>query len=88
MSKNSVLVLSEILELFGNILTPDDKYSLSINRVFNATNSDPTISKSKIISEVFSKFPKSTKIRNTLKKKMTLIGDFFVKLQTGNSGVT
>ena len=49
MSKNSVLVLSEILELFGNILTPNDKYSLSISRVFNATNSDATISKSKNI---------------------------------------
>ena len=28
-SKNSVLVLSEILRLFGNILTPDEKYSLA-----------------------------------------------------------
>ena len=29
-SKNSVLVVSEILRLFVNILTPDDKYSLSV----------------------------------------------------------
>ena len=29
-SKGSVLVVSEILRLFINILTPDDKYSLSI----------------------------------------------------------
>ena len=29
-SKDSVLVLSEILRLFVNILTPDDKYSLSV----------------------------------------------------------
>ena len=49
MLTKSVFVLSEILELFGNILTPDDKYSLSVNRVFNATNSDATISKSKNI---------------------------------------
>ena len=28
-SKNSVLVVSEILRLFVNILTPDEKYSLS-----------------------------------------------------------
>ena len=28
-SKNSVLVVSEILRLFVNILTSDDKYSLS-----------------------------------------------------------
>ena len=48
-SKNSVLVVSEILKLLVKSLTPDDKYSLSINRVFNATNSDATISKSKNI---------------------------------------
>ena len=29
-SKNAVLVVSEILRLFVNILTPDDKYSLSV----------------------------------------------------------
>ena len=29
-SKNSLLVVSEILRLFVNILTPDDKYSLSV----------------------------------------------------------
>ena len=29
-SKNSVLVVFEILTLFVNILTPDDKYSLSV----------------------------------------------------------
>ena len=29
-SKNSVLVVSEILRLFVNILTPNDKYSLSV----------------------------------------------------------
>ena len=29
-SKNFVLVVSEILRLFVNILTPDEKYSLSV----------------------------------------------------------
>ena len=29
-SKNSVLVLPEIIKSFVNILTPDDKYSLSV----------------------------------------------------------
>ena len=29
-SKSFVLVVSEILRLFVNILTPDDKYSLSV----------------------------------------------------------
>ena len=28
--RNSVLVVSEILRLFVNIFTPDDKYSLSV----------------------------------------------------------
>ena len=58
MSRKSVFVLSEILELFGNILTPDDKYSLSVNRVFKATSSDATISKSKFffwITEIYKK---------------------------------
>ena len=32
-SKNSVLVVSEILGLFLNILTPDKKYSLSVNAI-------------------------------------------------------
>ena len=29
-SKNSILLVSEILRLFVDILTPDDKYSLSV----------------------------------------------------------
>ena len=29
-SKNSILVVSEILKLLVNIMTPDDKYSLSV----------------------------------------------------------
>ena len=31
-SKNSLLVVSEILKLFVNIFTPDDKYSLSVKK--------------------------------------------------------
>ena len=33
-SKNSAVVVSEILRLFINILTPDDKYSLSVKTSF------------------------------------------------------
>ena len=33
-SKNSVFVVCEILRLFVNILTPDDKYSLSVKASF------------------------------------------------------
>ena len=32
-SKTSVLVVSEILRLFINILTPDDKYFLSVKMI-------------------------------------------------------
>ena len=52
-SKNSLLVVSEILRLFVNILTPDDKYSLSVKGVFNATNSNAYISKWKNIFWIF-----------------------------------
>ena len=47
-SKNSVLVVFEISRLFVHILTPDEKYSLPV-KVFNGTNSNATISKSKNI---------------------------------------
>ena len=44
-SKNSVLVVSEILKMFVNILTPDEKYSLSVKRVSNPNNSNAIISR-------------------------------------------
>ena len=40
---------SETLRLFVNIFTPDDMYSLSVKAMFNATNSNATISKSENI---------------------------------------
>ena len=47
-SKNCSLAVYQILRLFVNILSPDDKYSLKYSiRVFNATNSNAIISKSK-----------------------------------------
>ena len=50
-SKNSALVVFEILRLFVNILKPSDKYSLSVKRVFNTTNSNAFISKSKCLAQ-------------------------------------
>ena len=46
-SGNSLLVVSIILILFVNILTHDDKYSVSVKGVPYATNSNAIISKSK-----------------------------------------
>ena len=61
--KNSILVVSEILRLFFNILTPSDEYSLSLKWVFHATNSNSFISKAEnfcsisfCISESYIKF--------------------------------
>ena len=43
-SKISVLVVSIMLRLLVNILTPEDKYSLPVKkRVFNETNSNAII---------------------------------------------
>ena len=52
-SKNSVLLVSEILRLLVNILTPDDKYSLSVKVRVNATISNAIISKSRNILSIF-----------------------------------
>ena len=51
--KNSFFVLYEILRLLVNILTPNDKCSLSVKRITDATNSNAFISKSKIICWIF-----------------------------------
>ena len=57
---NSVLVVSVILTLFVNILSPDNKYCHSIKGVFKATNAEAIISKSKNIFSTFSAFPEPT----------------------------
>ena len=60
-SKNSVLVVSEILRLFVNILTPDDKYSVSVkaSALRNQFKCNYLKIKKKKI-EIFSAFPRST----------------------------
>ena len=50
---NSVLLVSEILRLFVNMLTPDDMYSLSRKSTFHATNSNAIIFKWKNILSNF-----------------------------------
>ena len=88
-SKNSDLLVSEILRLFVNILTPDDMYSLSRK---------PTVSRNQFkcnylqIKKYFLNFllhfRNLHEIWNTLKKMLNLGGHLFLKLQIAKSGVT
>ena len=59
-SKNSFLEVSEILRLFVNILTPDDKYSLSKNECLTQPIQMQLSQNLKVFSPLFSAFPKST----------------------------
>ena len=52
-SKNSVLVVPKILRLFVSVLTPHDKYTLSVKASVHATNSNASISKYKSIFSIF-----------------------------------
>ena len=80
-SKNSDLLVSEILRLFVNILTPDDMYSLSRK---------PTVSRNQFKSNYLQikkyflnfllHFRNLHEIWNTLKKMMNLGGHLFLKL--------
>ena len=58
--KNSALVVSEILRLFFNILTPDEKYSLSTSECLAQTIQMQLSQNEKIFSEFLAGFPEST----------------------------
>ena len=60
---NTFLEISEIVRLFVSILTPDNKYILSVKRMFNATNPNAVIEKPRklfwivfCISRIYMKF--------------------------------
>ena len=80
-SKISILVLSEILRLFANILTPADKYSLSakasFSRIIFKCNYLQT---KKNVLDFFLNFRNVPKIWNNLKKKMNLGSYLLLKL--------
>ena len=57
-SKNFVLVVTEILRLFVNILTPTNKYSLSKSECITRPIQMQLSQNQKIFSEFFSTFPK------------------------------
>ena len=59
-SKTSLLIRSEILELFGDTLTADHIYSPYYLREISATCSNAIISKRKIFSIFFIEFSQST----------------------------
>ena len=82
-SKNSVLVVPEILRLFLNILTPDVKYSLS-GKVSVERNQFKWyfLKNPKFFFKIFLHYWHLPHILNTLKKMMSLIGDLFPKLLT------
>ena len=80
-SKNSVLVVSETLKLFVNILTPDDKYSLSAKS--NVKRNEfkcyyPKIKK--IFPYISQHFQNINNICKSLKQKISLTGYLFLKL--------
>ena len=55
-----VLVVTEMLRLFVNILTPNDKYSLSKTECRTQAIQMQLSKNWKIFSQIFSVFPKST----------------------------
>ena len=55
-----VLVVTEMLRLFVNILTPNDKYSLSKTECRTQAIQMQLSKNRKIFSQIFSVFPKST----------------------------
>ena len=88
-SKSSVLVISEILRLFVNILTPDDKYSLSVKAGVQRNQFKSNYVKiKKYFLNFFLHFQNLDKIWNTWKKKMSLRGYLFPILSTAKSGGT
>ena len=80
-SKKSVSVVSEILRLFVNILTRDEKYSLSVKASVYLNQFKCIYLQTKKYFLNFQRdFLNLHDIWNTLKKKMSLRVYFFVKL--------
>ena len=88
-STNSVLVWSGILRLFLNILTPDEKYSLSVKaKVYRTQFKWRYLKIKKYFLNFFLHLQNLHKILNTLEKKKSLRGSFFLKLCTAKRRVT
>ena len=71
--KNSVLVVSRILRRFVNILTPNEKYSLSVKASVERNQFKCSyLEITKLLLNLFRLFQNLHKILNTLEKKMCL----------------
>ena len=80
-SKNSFSEVPEILRLFVIILTPDNKYILSVKASVSRNQSKCGYLKSKkTFLNFFLHLRNLHKILKTLKKKLSLTGDFLLKL--------
>ena len=80
-SKNVLLVVSETLRLFVKILTPDEKYYLSVKASIYINQSKCiSLQTKKYFLNFLLHFQNLYKIWNTLKKKMSLGGYFFLVL--------
>ena len=78
-SKNSVLVVSEMLRLFVNILTPDEKYSFSAKASVSGNQFKCNYREiEKCFLNFFLHFQNLYKILNTFEKKMILRGYWFL----------
>ena len=79
--KKSLSVVSETLRLFVNILTPDDKYTLSVKASVSGNQFKCKYRQiEKYFLNLFLHFPNLHKILDTLKEKMNLRGYLFLKL--------
>ena len=78
--KKSMLVLCQILSLFVNTLTDNDKYSLLYWDNLRYSNQILLSQKQKRFSRFFSEFLKSTLNSADFQKNMTLIAEVFPKL--------
>ena len=79
----SRLVISEILGLFVNTLTGDDKYSLRTSESFWQTIQVQLSKKLPTFSHFFISFLKSTSNYQSFQKKMTLTSCVFQKRRRG-----
>ena len=85
--KKSLLVIREILRLFVNTFTPNDKYSF-LNREYLTQRIHMYLSKlQKHSSEIFSPFLKSRLNFEHIQEKMILIANVFPKLQASKNVV-
>ena len=80
--KKSLLVTCNVLRLFVNTLTVDDKYSLISRDNSMQNNSDAFIAKTNFFSQFLSAFFKLTSNFEHFQKKMTLIAYVLPKLRT------